>query len=176
MKVIGFILGCLLVVGGVYCIASPVVTFSILGWLFGLVMVVDGITGIFAYVGSRSMGMPSTWTLVAGIISLVLGSIVLGSIALQFALDQFFAYVVAFWLIFAGCSRSADAFRMRKLHNNGSDIGKNWGLTLATGILILIFGILCLVEPLIAAISIGIVMGLGVVSAGISWITLALNA
>ncbi len=176
MKVLGVILGCLLIVAGIYCIAAPEVTFSALGWLFGLSMLVDGVSGIFAYVGRRSMGVPSAWTLIGAIISILLGLFVLGSTVMQFVLDSLFAYLVAFWLAFDGVCRIATAFDMRALYRSGDELGKSWGLTLAMGILVLVFGILCIAHPLIAAVAIGLLMGCGIIAAGFGCVSIAVNS
>lgn len=166
MKIVGIILGALLVISGVYCIMSPVVTFATLGWVVGLSMVFEGFWSMLTWSNRKRLGFADGWTLCGAIISVIFGAMVLASGYLRFAVDSVLAYMVAFWLIAAGVTRIAASVGLHAAHRENEEIGSSWFLVLLAGILVLIFGVICLIHPLIAVVSAGTFMGLGIISAG----------
>ncbi|MDO4537924.1 MAG: DUF308 domain-containing protein [Coriobacteriales bacterium] len=173
MKIVSIILGILCVIAGGYCIFTPVETFGNLGWILGLFMIIDGIGSIVSYIEYRGAGKPSIWALLGGIASVILGVIVTGSIAMQFAIDFALAYLVAFWIIFGGICRIVGSFGLRKLYKAGDPLGRNWALFLILGILITIVGILCLIHPIFAAAGVGMLIAFAMISFGASFIIAA---
>ena len=75
------IFGVLLVIGGIYCLVTPVETFGVLGWLIGLAMLVEGVSSALTWNERRKFGFADGWTLVGALASIVLGVVVLGSLA-----------------------------------------------------------------------------------------------
>ena len=116
MKVVTIILGVLLLVGGIYCVFTPVATYAAIAWLIGLSMVVEGVASIITWSEARRLGLANGWTLAGSIISLVLGVFLLGSYFLRFAVDMFIAYLIAIWLIVAGVTRIVAAIDSEAKH------------------------------------------------------------
>lgn len=164
MRVITIILGVILVVGGIYCMFAPVATYAALGWVIGLSMVVEGVGSIITWNSRRELGLANGWTLAGSIVSLVLGVFLLGSYALQFAVDMFIAYVIAIWLVFGGIARIATAIAMR--NSLGQAGASGWVLQLVVGVLIVILGILCIFNPLSIAAGVGLLLGISIVFVG----------
>ena len=52
-------------------------------------------------------------------------------------------------------------------------LGTHWYLPLTLGILMCVFGILCMFKPIIMALTLGVFIGLGIITAGANLITLA---
>lgn len=164
MKVVTIILGVLLLVGGIYCVFTPVATYAAIAWLIGLSMVVEGVASIITWSEARRLGLANGWTLAGSIISLVLGVFLLGSYFLRFAVDMFIAYLIAVWLIVAGVTRIVAAINVR--NSNDQVYASGWGIQLVLGILIVILGILYIFNPLSAMMSMGMLLGLSIIVVG----------
>lgn len=168
MRVLTIILGILLLVGGIYCVMAPVATYSALGWVIGLSMVAEGIGSVVTWNTRRKLGLADGWTLAGSIVSIVLGVFLLGSFALQLAVDMFLAYVIAIWLIFGGIARIATAIAARR--NLGRVGAGGWIGLLILGILIVIMGVLCLFNPLSVFAGVGLMIGVSIVIEGVALI------
>lgn len=174
-NVIAIILGIIVVIGGIYCLMTPGITYLSLAWLLGLVMVVDGIANIVTWFQLRKDGYSNGWALAAAVVSVVLGVVVLCSFAVQMAVDLFIAYMLAAWLIVSGIARILFGWRMRTLHKKMDTqiIGKNWWAAFVLGILLVIVGVLSLVNPTALMLATGMMIGLAIIIAGVSVIALA---
>lgn len=170
MKIVGIILGVLLVICGVWCSITPIETFTTLGWLLGTAMVIEGIGSITSFVTDKRNGSSSVWTLVGGIASVVFGVLIWCSFALRVSIDFALAYIVSAWLIVAGVARIIAAVDLRKMKNAGAVVGRNWGLVMVMGVITTIIGIICLFHPLLAMGGVGLMIGIGIISTGLSMI------
>jgi uncharacterized membrane protein HdeD (DUF308 family) len=166
MKVLGIIMGVLLIIGGIYCMLTPVLTFTSLGWLVGFSMLFEGIVSILSWNKRRAIGLADGWSLAGAIISTVLAVFVLISIPMQLGIDLMLAYLAAFWLIVAGVTRTMSAFTLKRLHERDASVGGGWGWVLAAGILLIITGAICLLHPVLTMASVGMLLGIGIVSSG----------
>ena len=175
-RILAVILGVLIVIGGIYCFMMPEATCLSLAWLLGIVMVADGVANIVTWFQLRKSGYSNGWVLFGAIISIIFGIVLLGSYAAQFAVELFFAYMTGAWLVVTGIIRIGYSFQMRKL-NQGiqpQSIGDRWWFSLIVGILVVIAGVMCLFNPMIAIASMGMLVGISIIVAGISVIALAL--
>ena len=174
-KVLGVILGVLLVALGIWCMLTPVKTYSALAWLIGLAMIVDGVSSIAVWFQLRQQDMDNVWTLVAAIISVILGIILTISLAAQIVVDFLIVVLAAIWLIAMGAMRIAAGMRLRAIHVKGGveDIGKRWWLAVVMGVLVMLVGILSLFDPIVLMLGIGMFMGGCIVVAGVSAIGIA---
>lgn len=174
-KILAIIFGVFIIIGGIYCLMMPTATYMSLAWLLGIVMVVDGIANIVTWFQLRKSGHSSGWALFEAIISIIFGIVLLGSFAAQLAVDLFFAYMIAAWLIVTGIMRIGLSLQMRKL-NQGvqpQSIGERWWFMLIMGILVIIAGIMCMFNPMIAMASVGMIIGISIIVVGVSVIALA---
>lgn len=176
MKVLGVILGVLLVAGGISCMFTPVATFLSLGTLVGFAMLVEGIGSIITWNARRQEGLADGWSLAGAILSVILGIFVLVSGLMQFSIDLMLAYIAAFWLIMQGIFRIIGSFGLRKAEREGAYRGPKWFWMLIAGIIIVIGGVVCLCHPLITMSSIGFLLGCGILSSGLSLVFVALAA
>ncbi len=170
-KVLYVILGILIIASGLYCLFMPGLTYLTIGYLVGLSMVIDSIGRFVNWGQLKNNGQGDPWILVSAILSLVMGIIVLCSAGLQLGIDVFLVYYIAVWLAIKGIVIIVRAF---KIHHGTLVIeGASWGTYMLLGWLTLLFGVLCMFNPLLLASTIGMFMGLGIIVVGASMITLA---
>ncbi len=154
-KIVSVILGILMIVSGIYCLATPGITFLAVGWIIGFNMILAG-----------------------AIVSLIFGIVLLGSNAMQLSVDLFVAYMAAIWLIVIGILRLIRSSRLHQFHKTFDTkvIAKRWWVVMLNGILLIVLGILSMMNPSITAFAIGTMMGLNVLFAGINLISTACAA
>ena len=175
-NILAIVFGVFIIIGGVYCFMAPAATYMSLAWLLGIVMVADGIANIVPWFQLRKVGSSNGWALFGAILSIVFGIALLGSYAARFAVDLFFAYMIAIWLIATGVIRIGFSLQMRKYSQDiqPQSIGERWWFSLIIGILVVIAGVMCLFNPTIAAVSMGMLIGISIILTGVSVIALAL--
>ena len=172
MKVATIVLGALMLIGGIYCIVTPIETYSVLGWLIGFAMLVEGVGSVTTWSARRKLGFADGWTLAGAIVSIALGVILLFSFVAQWAVDLFIAYMIAAWLVIGGIVRIVAAVKLRDFSKStGSGIaGQNWGVLLVLGILVALFGVLCLANPLSIMVGVGFMLGVSIICVGVDLI------
>ena len=174
-SILAYILGVLLIALGIWCMVTPIETYGVIAWLIGLAMIVDGVANIANWVQLRKMDMGNAWILVGAIFSVVVGLIIFFSLGLRLAVDLFIAVMIAIWLIAIGVMRIAAGIRLRNIHVKGGEpeIGKRWWLAVLFGVLVVLVGILSLLDPIVIALSVGLIIGACIVSAGVATIAQA---
>lgn len=172
-RIVGIVCGVLAILVGLYCVFTPISTYGVVGWIIAVAMVADGVSKILLWNDYRKMGVSDVWALVGGIISVVLGLALVGSQAAQVVVDVLIAYMVAGWVLAAGCVRIARSFTMRNVSKvyGTKMLGTNWDLMLAVGILMVILGLFCLANPLLVMVAIGWQIGFALVMGGVGLIT-----
>ena len=175
-RIILIILGIIMIVTGIYCLLSPALTALTLGYIVGINMIIDAVGGIILWSDRRKAGISDGWALVGAILSLVFGFILTGSAAMQLALDMAIVYIAAVWMVAMGIIRIVFAIRLRKVSDalDAELLGRNWGLILITGILLVVCGLFGFANPAGMIIAIGINLGLNVIIAGADLIAIAL--
>jgi len=176
VTVLSVILGVMLICGGISCLVLPEITFLTLGYIIGVGMIVDGIGLIIAWFQRDRSRAGSGWLLAGGIISLLLGLVAVCNGFVQLALDNFIIYMAIAWMIVFGIVRIILAFQVRKVFkaaesvDRNTDIGRDWWIGLILGILLLICGIVGIFVPGTVAHTIGILMGISIIIAGVDLI------
>ncbi len=175
-KVILIVFGVSMIGGGLYCLFTPELTYLTVGFIVGLSMVFDAVGGFLIWWQQRKIeGQGNGWLLTSAILSAVFGFFILNNAALQLSLDVFIVYYIAIWLLIHGIIVAIRSFKIRQLRNDPdtANLGKRWYIPLIFGILLCVFGVLSLLNPSIIASTIGIFIGLGIISAGANMISLA---
>lgn len=177
LKVISIMLGILIVIGGLYCLFYPGLTYLGIGYALGVVMLLDAVGRIYAWWQFKKAGEADGWMLTGAILSAVFGIVLIGNNAAQISVDVFIAYMSAIWILAHAVIAIIRSFRARKFHKrmNTVWIGKNWWLELMLGILMCIFAILSLMNPGVIMTAIGTFIGLGVIVAGANMISVGVN-
>ena len=83
MSVLMIVFSILMIIGGVICMATPVATFSMLGWPAGLSIIISGVSAVFRYASGRSDR--SVWELVGGIAGILFGGFIVVNAFAQIA-------------------------------------------------------------------------------------------
>ena len=106
----------------------------------------------------------SGWLLLDGVLTVIL------SLFLLF--NQWFTLLslpllFTLWLLFSGISRFVSAFDLRAMGVRG------WGWVLAVGILLMVAGFICMMDPWVSVAAIGLTVGLAFLLEGVSSIVYA---
>lgn len=159
MKVLTIILGILLTICGVICLTSPGATFIETGYVVAIMLLVYGVVGIIAVIAKRAW--PSfLWACIPAVI--------IGVFALFFPSDKvnihiILVYLLAVWFVLQGISSIYMSVRYR-FFNRG------WFLGLIMGILSILVGVYTALHPTLGALTIGILVGIYMIEAGIDLI------
>ena len=170
-------LGVLMLLAGIYCMQVPEATFATLGWAIGFLMVFDSVGNIIAWNKFRQVGQSSGWDLVFAVVSLIFGILILGSGVLQFSIDAFLTVFVAAWIFISGCLRVVRAIRNDEgdpmFTSENSKNARIW--TAVLGILMIIAGIMCFMNPAAEILGVGVFMGAAACVAGLNMITMGMQ-
>jgi uncharacterized membrane protein HdeD (DUF308 family) len=174
-RVILIILGILLVIGGLWCMFQPTITYSATAFVIGFCLILAGCGAASTWSWRKELGLASGWNLAGSILSIIMGVIIIVSEAVQGAVDVFILYLVAAWLVLAGITEIAAALSIRKVRKETGAhlLGANWAFDLVMGILIVIVGVLSFIDPTGLAIAFGILIGLGITMVGTNMIVAA---
>ena len=177
-KIISVILGVLMIAAGIYCFFTPVETSSIIPFVLGIVMIVDGIGRIVTWFDIRGAMRQSAWVLVSAILSLLFGLLLIFSPVLQMSIGVSVILLTGWWLLALGIIRIVHAFHLRRIKRAsdefglGGVIGSDWWIALILGILLVIFGIIVILNPLLGLGVIGVLVGCSIITAGVNLIYL----
>ena len=170
-KVLMFILGLLTMIGGMYCAATPGLTYLSMVWVIGFVMFFHAIENIMTWSERKAAGIANGWNLAGAIISLLCGLLIIISGQAELVTGIMLLYFLFGWLIAAGVIRIVGAFKVKGLKDSPvpgvKEAAKNWGWIIVAGVLMIIAGCFGFAHPVISAISIGFVVGIDIIAAGI---------
>ena len=91
VKVLSVILGILMIIGGLYCLFNPALTYLGIGYVIGVAMLLDAIARIHAWWQYRKNGDADGWMLAGGILSCIFGLVLIVDVAAQLSVDVFIA-------------------------------------------------------------------------------------
>lgn len=167
MKVFNCILGLFSILGAVYCIFYPGLTFLSTGWLITILLGAMGICSIFEFATSsdkkenKSLAANGIVGLILGIGAAVISVLGIFSPLIRGSLDLIILMLFAFWLFYSGVASIAKSVSLKK---NG---GKMWILTLILGILVLLTGIYGVLHPVFTMVTIGYIIGFELIIYGV---------
>lgn len=167
MKVFNCILGLFSILGAVYCIFYPGLTFLSTGWLITILLGAMGICSIFEFASSsdkkenKSLAANGIVGLILGIGAAVISVLGIFSPLIRGSLDLIILMLFAFWLFYSGVASIAKSVSLKK---NGC---KMWILTLILGILVLLTGIYGALHPVFTMVTIGYIIGLELIIYGV---------
>ena len=177
VKVLTIILGILIVIGGLYCVFYPGLTYLSLGYFIGVVMLLDAVGRFHAWSQFKKAGEADGWMLAGAVLSAVFGLVLICNSAAQLSVDVFIAYMIGIWILAHAVITIVRALRARKFHKklNTIYVGKHWWVGLLIGIAMCVFAVLSLMNPGVIMVAIGTFIGLGVVMSGANLISLGVN-
>lgn len=168
MKILGIILGILMCIGGVYCIAMPALTFGSLSTIFGIILIESAIAYFILWSEIKKRGGKSGLLFLNAILSLLLGISLLTNLLTKLVVENLILTIIAMYMIINGVVQIIDAVNTKKE-------SKHWILSLIGGILIVFGGIFSIANPIVLELAIGINMAINifVVGAGLIMVSLA---
>ncbi len=153
------IFGILLIIVGVILFATPGINSIVMGYTVCILMLGYGIAEIAYYIANRKSHIVSGWLLADGIITTILGILLLFMPGAQILT---MTILFAIWVLFTGVTRTSAAFTLK---DAGSS---NWGWVLLSGVIGIIVGIWFMFDPLLAIMTIGFLLPLALLVQGIS--------
>lgn len=166
MKIFTIILGVIMALCGASCIGTPIMTFLEAGYFLVILLLVYGIAAIVRAIMQKEYGMPFFF----GILSVILGIVIMTVPGLKLMTDGTLIYIMAAWFLLQGVMGVVMSMRQKKLVE-----GKGWIGTLILGILGVLLGIYSLVHPMLLAFTFGILVGIYFIESGISMIMMAVS-
>lgn len=164
VRVLNIVAGILLIAAGIYCLCNEDVAVLSAGLMLGIFMLAAGIAEIVVFAGTSGVLIGSGWLLLDGVLTVIM------SLFLLF--NQWFTllslpFIFTVWLMFSGISRFVSAFDLHALGVRG------WGWVLAVGILLMVAGFICMMDPWVSAAAVGVTVGMVFLLEGISAIVCA---
>lgn len=164
MRILNIISGILLIAAGIYCLCNQDVAAMSAGIILGLFMLASGVVMIVIYSGTRRFILGAGWLLLDGIITVIFSLFLLTN---QWLSMMSLPFMLTLWLLFSGVSRFVSAFDLKALGMRG------WGWILALGIVLLVFGVVCMMDPWVSVVAVGVTVGLVFILEGIGTIAVA---
>ena len=160
MSVFMIIMGILMVICGIVCVATPLLTTFSLMYFFMILLFVTGIT--FLIDSIRFRFVPG---IILAILSLILGGFIVFSPSMSFVTETILLYIMAGWFLVRGIFGLVNVIRMRKEIGGGFFV-----LGLIVSILVIIAGIYSFIHPVLFAGALGIMASFYFIVEGIDLI------
>ena len=164
MRILNIISGVLLIVAGIYCLCNQDVAAMTAGVMVGVFMLISGVIEIIVFASTSGLLFGSGWLLLDGVLTVILSLFLLFN--QRFTLLSL-PLLFTLWLLFSGISRFVSAFDLRAMGVRG------WGWVLAVGILLMVAGFICMMDPWVSVAAIGLTVGLAFLLEGVSSIVYA---
>ena len=164
VRVLNIAAGVLLIAAGVYCLCNQDIAVLSAVLLLGLFMLVSGVIEIAVFAGTSGVLIGSGWLLLDGVLTVIMSLFLLFN---QWFTMLSLPFLFTIWLLFSGISRFVSAFDLRALGVRA------WGWVLAIGILLIVGGFVCMMDPWVSVVAIGVTVGLVFILEGVSAIVCA---
>lgn len=155
------IAGVALIASGVVCLGKPLETLFASAWLLGCIVLLSGVfTLIFTFRTQRFL--PNSGTrMLSGLVQIFLGLFFLVN---NPAVAVSLPFVFAFWVLVEGVTLFIESFDFRKFGFG------NWWCICILGIVAAVFGILGLLYPNAAGLTLTILIGIGIILNGVAYL------
>ena len=160
------IMGVLLLVAAYWMFTTPVESFIGLASLFSALIFVSGLFSVFFALTNKDDIDNFGLYLAGGILDVIIGFILLKYPGLTVVL---FSMFIGFWLLFRGFNMISISFKIKSIGDS------NWGWILFFGILIVIFAMMSIINPLIGASYLVYTLAFTLVLFGVANIALSLR-
>jgi uncharacterized membrane protein HdeD (DUF308 family) len=152
--------GLIFILLGIYMIARPASGFAALGFLLGLIILLAGVSELLHTVRDRS-AFNRGWHLFIGIVDIILGIVLVSHIG---ASETILRIIIGIWFLFRGIS----------LFSFSGLLKKSW-VMIVGGIVVIIFALMVLFNPVFGAVTIVLWTALALIVTGILNIFLAVR-
>ncbi len=146
MSVFMIIMGIIMVICGIACVATPILTTFSLMHFFMILLFVTGVTLLIESIMRRNV-----LDLILAILALIAGGFIVFSPSMSFVTETILLYIMAGWFLIRGIFGLVNVIRMRKEIGGGMFV-----LGLIVSILVIIAGVYSFVHPVLFAGALGI--------------------
>ena len=164
MRVLHIVSGVLLIAIGIYFLCNQDMAAVTAGLMIGIFMLASGVIELVVFAATSRLLIGSGWLLLDGVLTVILSLFLLFN---QWFTMLSLPFLFTIWLLFSGISRFVSAFDLKAL-----DV-RNWGWVLAIGIILMIAGFVCMMDPWVSIAAVGMTVGLVFLLEGISSIIYA---
>ena len=170
MKIFNCIFGLFAILGAVYCMFFPGLTFLNAGWIVAILVGVLGVCSIFESLSNpdrkstkegKRLFANGVVGVIVGVIAVIVSILAIFNVAVRGMFDLIILYTFEFWLFYVGWMGVYQGISMKK---NGS---KKWLFTLILGILTVIAGFYGSFHLAVGAVTIGYVIGISLMIYGV---------
>lgn len=169
------ILAIVMIIAGAYCIARPAIADLATAMIVGVLILFSGLVSLFSWFSLRKEGLSNGWQLLNAILSCLVGVALVGSFVAQAAFMAFIVYMLGFWMIVIGITQIAQGITLKRMKNavnaqleDVQIVSGRWFLMVLGGILLIIFAIIGMANPMLALAEMTMIIGLCLIIAGIS--------
>ncbi|MEL7656179.1 MAG: DUF308 domain-containing protein [Bacillota bacterium] len=166
MRVFKMAAGVILILSGIFCFANPGATFQSIAFLMGCAMLLSGASGILAYIWISKKMEASSLLLVEGILSVILGILVLTN---QLLADAAIPVFFGMWVMFSGISRVVEGYTHRQ---SGM---MTWCWLLSLGTLGILIGLYAFFNTVLFTFSAVMLVGILFVMQGVNVLFVGIN-
>ncbi|MFC3198134.1 HdeD family acid-resistance protein [Parapedobacter deserti] len=159
------IIGILYLILGIWAFITPLSSFLAMTVFLSAGILIIGIAELVYAIANRKRLDNWGWSLIGGILNLVIGVYLLSNPGLSALMLSVF---IGLWLLFRSVMAIINAFEIKRMGT------RKWGWVLATGILGVLFSALLLWNPIITGMTVGIWIGIGLVTVGLLHVLLSL--
>ncbi len=149
-RVLWGIVGVLLIICGIICLAQPAVALTTATLFLGISMMVSGIVDIVIFAKGNNAMFGAGWFLVDGILTVLLSLLILFNQAFT-ALSL--PFIFGMWLMFSGITKFVNSFDLQRMGVRG------WGWFTAIGIVLALAGFLSFLKPVASLFALSILTG-----------------
>lgn len=161
LRVLVLIAGVLQGVAGVYCLVHPGVTLLSLSLTIGLLLLFSGIAGIVEFSRISRVAYRPGWVLVVSLLDVAMACLLLFTRA-SVALAAGLPYMLAAWMTVRGVFLVVTAFDLKAMRDT------SWWAALVLGVLCVVFGVLSFFNPVVAAVTISVAVGIELLSMAVA--------
>lgn len=165
MKIVGVITGVLTSILGVYAMCVPFRTFLGIGWLIGILLLVNGVEIVIAALAGKKKNIGQC---ILGVIGAVIGLIILFSGIQRILTDVMAAYLIGFCIIVYGIYQLVSGGKNLK-NEKGASIWR-----IVCGVLSVLIGAAAVGHPFLTMVSVGYMIAFSLIVQGIDMIILSL--
>ena len=156
----------LLIISGIYCFAHPVLTFSSLGWIVGVIVILSGFTNFGNWWNKRKSEISNIFDMLSALLTVMIGVLVLLNLGARLFTDVALVALFGLWIIVSGLLRIIASVKIKFSW---------WGFGVFWGVLLVIIGLYALLHPVVSLISLGWCIAFIFISQGINFTFSALT-